>query len=125
MDDEREIPKVKIIILGFLSLGFLILATFYLVPMLTGEKRPFDFLLTDCDERPPLASRCITYNIDNNDCVEEGHTGRGFLGLKDYDTEYYVCKDLGRVARKCIEWSVRGPSNLTSDYNHCKEGTGW
>lgn len=47
---------------------------------------------------------CKTYNIEGYECVREGYTGNGLLGMTDWDTEYYVCKDLGRVALSCIDY---------------------
>lgn len=47
---------------------------------------------------------CKVYNIEGYDCVREGYTGKGFLGLTDWDNEYYICKDLGRVARSCVDY---------------------
>ena len=78
-------------------------------------------LKVDCTVTPPMQSYCLTYNIEElNGCVREGHTGTGFLGMKDYNTEYWVCEDYGRIAERCIEWSKPSPSNLTADYKHCK-----
>lgn len=47
---------------------------------------------------------CKTYNIDGYQCVREGYTSTGFLGFTNFNTVYYVCEDLGRVARSCAEY---------------------
>lgn len=47
---------------------------------------------------------CKTYNIDFQNCVSEGYTGKGFLGLTDFNTEYYICKDYGKVALRCVDY---------------------
>lgn len=48
---------------------------------------------------------CKHTNIQQmKNCVREGYTGTGFLGMKDYDTEYYICEGYGRVALSCSEY---------------------
>ncbi len=54
----------------------------------------------ECQEAP-----CKRTNINEmKNCVREGYTGTGFLGMKDYHTEYYVCEGYGRVASSCSEY---------------------
>ena len=52
-----------------------------------------------CTEPP-----CKRSNVDDKDCISEGHTEKGFLGFTDWNTVYYVCKDYGRIAWRCVEY---------------------
>ncbi|KKN17004.1 hypothetical protein LCGC14_0970120 [marine sediment metagenome] len=80
-----------------------------------------DVLKVDCELNPPTIIHCEAYNIERlKGCVREGYTGNGFLGMTDWNTEYWVCEDHGRVAKYCAEWSRSSPSNLTKDWKNCK-----
>lgn len=98
-----------------LNIVFLVSITFLLIYLVTS-----DFLKKDCDINPPMTSYCETYNIENLEgCVREGYTGTGFLGMTDWNTEYWVCEEYGRIAKSCSEWS-KSESNLTKDWEGCK-----
>lgn len=55
-----------------------------------------------CNEPP-----CKRYNIQGNNCVQEGYTGKGFLGMTDFDKVYYVCEGYGRMALHCEEYYTK------------------
>jgi len=52
-----------------------------------------------CQEAP-----CKTYNTKGKECVREGYTGKGFLGLTDFNNEYYICEGYGRMVLSCIDY---------------------
>jgi len=107
---KRELTGVKILLRLFvccLLFGGLVLL--------------FNSMKIDCNINPPMESYCLTYNIEELDnCIREGYTGKGFLGMSDLRTEYWVCEDYGRIALRCVAWSEPGPSNWTADWEHCK-----
>ncbi len=84
----------------FLIAGHLILRAMFPIP--TPSNAP-GITVCETEDCFPYPLPCKTYNINDYTCVREGHTGTGFLGFKDFDTVYYVCEDLGRVALACEE----------------------
>ena len=115
MMKETKITKEKVItkkIVLRLVLAFVLMSGLFLL---------INSLKADCTVNPPMVSNCERYNVDELDnCVREGYTGTGFLGMTDWDTIYYVCEGYGRVAERCISYGESSPSNLTSDWEHCK-----
>ena len=80
-----------------------------------------NYFKKDCEANPPMVSGCKKYNIEElSGCVREGYTGKGFLGLTDWNTVYYVCEDYGRVAMSCIQWNKPSQSNSTRDWENCR-----
>ena len=109
MNKEQK-NVLKIILIIFFMLVFIFLCFLFL-----------DYLKVDCEVNPPMVSNCERYNIEElNNCVREGYTGTGFLGMTDWHTIYWVCEGYGKVAQRCIEYGESSPSNLTADWEHCK-----
>jgi len=99
----------------------LVIASFVFVVLIAITLSLMNPSKEDCVANPPMVSSCEKYNIEElNNCVREGYTGTGFLGMTDFNTDYWVCEDYGRIARYCISWREASPSNLTSDWEHCK-----
>jgi len=99
--NEGKGLKILDVIILIIVLGF----GAYLIFVVDVEEILNPPLNAGCDTQEECYYRqgalCQTYNTDGKNCVREGYTGTGFLGLTDFNQLYYVCEGFGRMARSC------------------------
>lgn len=100
--------KVNWSMIFFILLIFLVVLTLTIWDPLNLEDGLTPPINTGCGSHEECyyqgGAVCKIYNTEGKSCVKEGHTGTGFLGMKDYSTNYYVCEGYGRIAQYCIEY---------------------